>query len=132
MQWLSLVKTFGAVCDAGQTFFGLPVWYKYLRPVDDGAGGCRLDALSDAQGHFKTEAVFLIGLGVVDILLRLVAMVAFGAIIYGGFLYMTSQGEPDRTKKAKDTILGAIIGLVLAFIAIPLVQFVGSRIGAGL
>lgn len=48
-------------------------------------------------------------------------------IIYGGFLYIVSQGLPERTKKAKQILTFAIIGLIVALLAkiIPsLVKFV--------
>jgi TRAP-type C4-dicarboxylate transport system permease small subunit len=72
----------------------------------------------------------LIGFGVIDILLRLVGLVAFGYVIYGGFLYLTSQGEPDRTKAALGTLLNAVIGIVIAMFAAAIVSFIGNRLGA--
>ena len=41
---------------------------------------------------------------------------------------MTSNGEPDRTKGAKDTILNALIGLVVAIVASSVVSFIGNSI----
>ena len=45
-------------------------------------------------------------------------------IIYGGYFYITSQGNPDKIVKAKSTILYSIIGLIVALSAFAIVQFV--------
>jgi hypothetical protein len=48
-------------------------------------------------------------------------------IVIGGLRYVTSGGDPNTTKGAKDTILYAVIGVVVAIIAQGLVTFVLSR-----
>lgn len=71
---------------------------------------------------------WLIGLGIVDILLRVAGLVAVAFVVYGGFMYMTSQGEPDKTSKAKNTLLNSLIGLTIAIMATVIVSFVGSSL----
>ena len=48
-------------------------------------------------------------------------------IIFGGFKYMTSGGSDDKTKDAKNTILYALVGLVIVLLAQTIVKFVFSR-----
>ena len=48
-------------------------------------------------------------------------------IIFGGFKYMTSGGSDDKTKDAKNTILYALVGLVIVVLAQTIVKFVFSR-----
>ncbi|MBQ3436599.1 hypothetical protein IJG26_01430 [Candidatus Saccharibacteria bacterium] len=45
-------------------------------------------------------------------------------MIIGGFNYMTSSGDAGKVKKAKDTILYGLIGLIVCVLAFALVQFV--------
>jgi len=40
---------------------------------------------------------------------------AFLMLIYAGYLYMTSQGNPETIGRAKDIIIGVIVGIVLIF-----------------
>ena len=40
-------------------------------------------------------------------------LVAFGALIYGGFSYLTSTGSPAKIADAKDRILSAFLGLII-------------------
>jgi hypothetical protein len=105
------------------SFFGLPTWYKYLPgEMDTITNKCipTFNSIND---------VWAIALAVIDILLRVGGLLAVGFVIYGGFRYMTSQGEPDKTSEAKSTILNAIIGLVIIMVAIVAVNFIGSKLG---
>lgn len=126
------------------TFFGLKPWYGYLTLKEvttkypDGTTGkiCQIQNLTNAKGLADFEHVFgghspllLIGLAILDDLIRIAAMVAVGFVIYGGIQYVTSQGAPDQTKKAQQTIINALIGLVVAILAASIVSFLGNRIG---
>jgi hypothetical protein len=71
----------------------------------------------------------LIGLAILDDLIRIAALVAVGYVIYGGIQYVTSQGSPDATGKAQQTIINALIGVVLATLAASIVNLIGTRLG---
>jgi len=45
-------------------------------------------------------------------------------IIVGGYSYMTAGGDESKVKEASKTLTNAIIGLVICFIAVMLVNFV--------
>jgi hypothetical protein len=111
-------------CNQG-SFFGLPVWYKYLdrqTSTDEltGAQVCdfTINGLSD---------VWLVVAAAIEILLRVSSMIAIGVIIYGGISYVISQGAPDKTKKAQTTVINAVIGLVVSVTAAAIVSFVAGR-----
>lgn len=61
---------------------------------------------------------------VTNILLFLIGAISVIMIVIGGIKYTTSNGNADQTKSAKNTILYAIIGLVVAILAYALVDFV--------
>lgn len=61
---------------------------------------------------------------VVNILLFLIGAVAVIMIVIGGIKFTTSNGNAEQTKSAKNTILYAIIGLVVAILAYAAVDFV--------
>ncbi len=48
-------------------------------------------------------------------------------IIYGGFKYITSGGSDDATKGAKNTILYALVGLIIVLVAQTIVKFIFSK-----
>lgn len=65
---------------------------------------------------------------VINILSWIVGIAAVIMIIIGGFRYITSGGDSNSIAAAKNTILYAIIGLVVAAMAQILVQFVLNEI----
>lgn len=69
---------------------------------------------------------------VVNVLLFLLGSIAVIMIIIGGIRYATSNGDAGSTKSAKDTILYAVIGLVVAILSYAIVNFIlGAFIGQG-
>lgn len=54
--------------------------------------------------------------------------VALIIIVIGGFNYATSQGSPEKTLKARNTIIYALIGLIICMSAFAIVTFVIGRI----
>lgn len=61
---------------------------------------------------------------IVRILSVVVGIIAVIMIIVGGFLYITSGGDSSKTKNARNTIVYALIGLVIAVLAQVIVGFV--------
>jgi hypothetical protein len=64
---------------------------------------------------------------VINIFSIIVGVIAVIMIIYGGFRYITSGGDSGKVGDAKNTILYAIIGLVLVALAQFIVKFVLNR-----
>ena len=64
---------------------------------------------------------------IINVIIGVIGFVAVVVIILGGVQYTTSAGDPGKVKKAKDTILYGIIGLVVAILAYAIVNFVLSR-----
>lgn len=122
------LTNFAADCSARPTFFGLKPWYYYLDVKSNTVTGrCELNI--QWNQIFGADSPFLlIALVIIDDLLRIAALVAVGFIIWGGVTYVLSQGQPDQTGKAQNTIINALIGLVVALIAAGLVSFLGSRL----
>ena len=65
---------------------------------------------------------------VVDILLFLVGSIAVIMLVIGGLKYVTSNGDSNAVTSAKHTIMYAIIGIVVAFLAYAAVNFVVTQL----
>ncbi len=119
----------GQTCTGDKTrLLGLiPRWYTYLPMRYDAGGQCTVVAVDFGK---NPEQFLLLGVAIVSALTTIAGAVAFVYILYGGFQYVVSQGEPDNTKKALETIRNAVIGLVIAASATVIVSFVGNRLGA--
>jgi len=61
-------------------------------------------------------------------LFGILLIVAVIFLIIAGFFFITAQGDPDRVKKARDFVLWAIIGILVAFAARGLVWFVNQLV----
>lgn len=115
-------------CHITNSFLGFPTWYEYLDVGPRGEDSCAIKGPQE-NGEFSFKlALPRIGLAIIDILLRLVGLVSVGFVIYGGFRYITSQGEPDATKKAQGTVINALIGMAIAIFAVTIVSFVGDTL----
>lgn len=93
-----------------------------------GTEACKTQGNKD--GCSDKNALSSIIVTVTNIILFLVGAVAVIMLIVGGFRYVTSNGDQNAVTGAKNTILYAIIGIVVAFLAYAAVQFlVGSLTG---
>jgi hypothetical protein len=126
-----LVNTFAAACDK-PTFLGVfQPWYQYLNLTLDSQGNCSItNFTNDSRSVLGAHSPFLlIALAILDDLVRLAALIAVGYVIFGGIQYITSQGAPDMTKKAQQTIINALVGLAIAILAASIVTYLGKSLG---
>ncbi len=64
---------------------------------------------------------------VINMLLFIIGLVAVIVIIYSGIKFVLSSGDSNAIKSARDTMLYAVIGLVVAIMAYAVVGWVVSR-----
>lgn len=76
--------------------------------------GCPADLFGD-QGIFRQ---------ITNTILYIVGIIAVIMLIWGGIRYVVSGGDAKKVTDAKNTILYAIIGLVISFLAFAIVNFV--------
>lgn len=133
-------------CNKSSAFLGLPTWYSYLELGEEYAIGtdgkpvlvdgnkvvidkCAILGPAGTDGGLNLAAVVpLVGLAVLEIMLRLAGLAGFIFVVYGGFKYITSQGEPDKTKQSRQTITNALIGIVISIIAAAAVSFIANTL----
>ncbi len=65
---------------------------------------------------------------IVNIFSAIVGIVSVIMIIYGGFKYISSGGDSSKVTEAKNTIVYAVIGLVVVAMAQFIVQFVLNKV----
>lgn len=69
---------------------------------------------------------------IINIMLYFIGILAVVMLIFGGFRYVVSSGNKDAVTSAKNTILYAVIGLLVALFAYAIIQFVlNTVIGLG-
>lgn len=121
---VGLFSRFAASACSSGNFLSFPHWYEYLPCQTVSVKGQPTTYVPQLN---KLTDVWLIVAAIIEILLRVAALAAVILVIYGGYQYMTSQGEPDKTTKARETIMNALIGLAIAVLAAGIVGFVAGR-----
>jgi cysteine-rich repeat protein len=61
---------------------------------------------------------------VINILLGFLGVISIGIMLYGGFLYMTSQGAADKIEKAKKILINGAIGLAIILSSYAIAFFI--------
>ncbi len=82
------------------------------------AGDCGITA---GSGGEKLTAIIRTIINIISVIVGVVAVVM---IVVGGLKYITSGGESSNVSSAKNTIIYAIIGLVIVALAQFIVRFV--------
>lgn len=85
-----------------------------------GASGC-----STPEGSPTVNSVINT---VINIMSAFVGVVAVIMIVFAGFRYITSGGDSSKISGAKNTLIYAIVGLVVAALSQIIVRFVVSRV----
>jgi ABC-type Fe3+ transport system permease subunit len=116
---LSKILAAGCSGSAPSSLLGFPAWYQYLPTVTDIKGVC-------SPSLTNINDIWLIVAAVIEILLRIAALMAVGFIVYGGIQFTTSQGDPKQTNSARSTILSAVVGLVICLIAAIVISFIAG------
>ena len=107
---------------------GLPAY-----AAADCNGGSGIDCINVGANNAKTgganssnlTSVFQL---VTNILLFLIGAISVIMIVVGGLKYTTSNGNAEMIKSAKNTIMYAIVGVIVAILAYAIVNFVISKL----
>ncbi len=130
------VKLDAASSSCKSSFFGLEPWYEFLNTYPTKNNNCNIcfnvlpnNSSNNTHCNAKGNSIVLVVMAIIDDLLRVSGVVAVIYIIYAGFEYVTSQGNPEKANKARQSILFALIGLVIAISAIVFVTYIGHSLG---
>ena len=82
---------------------------------------CEQNLSSDGGKNVAGQAI--------NIALGVLGAIAVLIIVIAGFQFALSQGNQEKTKKARQTILYAVVGLVVAIFASVIVNFIIDNFG---
>jgi hypothetical protein len=94
-------------------------------PTDLTQGVASAQPSGASSNLFGSTGIFT---AVANTLVFIIGAVAVIMLIIGGLRYVLSGGESSAVKGAKDTILYAVIGIIVAALAFAAVSFVTSRV----
>ena len=90
------------------------------------SSGMSFSELHNALG--TTDPSVVIG-RIINFVMLLIGTLALIMIIYGGFLWMTSQGNDAKVKTARAILLWTSAGILIIYMAYVLVHFIFELIG---
>ena len=125
----NLIITIAAVI--GFSVFLVPIATStiYANPVTDGidatcpGGDCQQYNEDGEEITVQAKANSIVE-DIINIFSWVVGVVSVIMVIFGGFRYITSGGDAGKVTSAKNTIVYALVGLVIAALAQVLVLFV--------
>ncbi|MCL2869204.1 hypothetical protein FWF48_00105 [Candidatus Saccharibacteria bacterium] len=118
-----IAKTILATTVAAYATLNIWVGRIFAAPTTGGVAGGALEAkgtdqptdLFGASGIFtQVTNTLLFGVGIISVIM----------LIYGGFRYIISGGDSKRVTDAKNTIMYAIIGLIIAILSYAIINFI--------
>lgn len=117
---------------------GVPAFADTPTPTTGGSGGTGVNVFNNCGGAAGStdsgkqicgakddpDGLSKIMKNIINAILFLLGIIAVVMIIIGGIKYTTSNGDSNAIASAKNTILYAVIGLVVAIMAYSIVNFV--------
>ena len=115
---------------------GLLAMPAYAAPIDKVCEGIDIVTGSEEcnKGETTIDSVWVMARDVINWILIAAGIIAVGFIIWAGIRYVISGGDAEKVKKAKNTLLYAIIGLLIAALALVIVNLVldvGTSVTSG-
>ena len=96
------------------------------------SGLCKMDGTNktnDIELTTPQESGTKITLNILNIIMVLAGYVAVAYVIWGGFKYLTANGDSGSIASAKKTITNALIGLLISLSAVAIIYFIGGVYG---
>ena len=131
LQALTLILGFGAVSAGAMVVTAGPALADQTKCTNPSDADPLTAGASCGQANGTKDNLFANGgifQTVANTLIFLVGAISVIFLIFGGLKYVISQGESKNIESATNTILYAVVGIVVAVISFALVQFVISAL----
>lgn len=103
--------------DCTSHFMGLRAWYDGYVKYNSKENKCEITGPTAQSEAGVRQWIWTIVMNVVSMVLGIIGYVAIGIVIYGGFQYMLSQGDPGRAARGRKTVVNAAIGIAVVMTA---------------
>lgn len=82
----------------------------------------------DVPSNSKYKDIFELVANLLGYFLLFCGILAFIALIYGGFQYIMSGGDPSVAERGKKSVVYAVIGIIVIIISYSVLNFVKSSL----
>lgn len=102
--------------NCNSSFLTLPAWYNGISGRV--SGSCQV-VVRDVR-----QMVVRIVINITEVILQLVGYAATVFLIIGGYKYLVAAGDPNKMVTAKNTIMNAVIGLIVSLFSVAIVNII--------
>ena len=86
-----------------------------------------LDTVSQKTGIDQKDFSAVTG-NVVNMIFIFVGLIFFALMVYAGLRWMTARDQADKVEKARNTMIAAVIGLIIVVAAYAITNFLQTKI----
>lgn len=104
----------------------LPAYAK--KTLED--AGPALQTLTQKTGIDEGDVTTIVGRGI-EAAFQLVGLIFFILMVYAGFKWMVARGNEENVTKARNTLVAAVIGLMVTVSAYAITSFITNRVLEG-
>lgn len=106
--------------------FIMRIYQILVRTVGDASGKVKELASKLPNNSENTNDILK---DAMNMLFSVAGLVAIGMIIYSGFMFMRSEGDPNQANKARQSAFWSIVGLVVVIMSAAFANFVIYGVG---
>ncbi len=121
--WYSIITTMN-ILDTVKDMLVVPKAYASL-------GSDLSEKLTELQNTNAGSDKDFVGV-IMDIAIPLSVISVVLLLIYGGYMLMSSKGDPDKLQEAKQVITNAIIGFVVILLCVAILILISNTLGLGI
>ena len=116
-------KTKTTPCKGTSPLPGMRSWYEGI-PCDGDSPVLNQAGDEEEAAKNINSIVWTIAGNIIATIAALIGYVSIGFIIWGGFTYIISRGDPGNLAKGKKTVVRALIGLVICILANSIISII--------
>ena len=102
---------------------GMRSWYAGI-PCESGSPVLKQTDSEEGAAKGINSIVWTIAGNIIATIAALIGYVSIGFIIWGGFTYIISRGDPGKLAKGKKTVVRAVVGLVICILANSIISII--------
>ena len=91
--------------------------------LNSGVTGAGLQIQASGENDIR-----LLIMQIIRILLGALGTIFLALVFYAGYLFVTSNGDEEKVKKAGSIVKGAILGLVIVLFSYSITLFIGTNL----
>lgn len=99
---------------------------------EEKGGGFKPENKTDIPCNYSLEDFLQAGINFVNFIFGITGSLALLMFVYGGFVWLTSGGSPEKIGQGKKILINSVIAIIITLGAALIVSFVGQALGVSI